>query len=474
MNVLELLTEKKDLDLNRVAFAALGKLDRAATFGDLLGLAAGAQKTLREDAGLKPGDTVLVAALIGPALYASVMALLGLGVTVILVEPFLPVHEIDRLISRVKPKAFLASRMGMIWGFRTASIRKIPRWIRPESFRPAPAARFEVLSVDPSHPGTVAFSSGTTGGAKGVVRTHGGLQNQNRIITRAVNLDRYAGPDLTIFANLVLANLAIGRGSVFVPPPRGKRMWGAELLRLNDLPAALKPETLTSGPGFLKSLLAQSGVEIPTLRSVHIGGALTDCWIFEEGFRRFPDAGWTHVYGSSEAEPVALSDARVAVEKSRAQGYFQTLYVGDVIPDIRTSVEADGLWVAGPHVGPFYLENEAENLGNKRRDAEGTIWHFMGDRVGLDRSGAWFQGRSGQTAEDFKLEQAIYSKLESSASFVHRDPRSGGAILVGENLARRAAEIRAAFPAVSKVEERKIVRDRRHRARIDRKKTLGR
>ena len=466
MNTLELLTQKKDIDPNRVAIHTLGSSQKPVRFEALMQWSASAQIGLIKNAGLKTGDSVLIADRITPMLYASVMAVLGLGATVILVEPFLPVSEIETLIEGLKPKVFLASRLGMLWGLRVPAIRRIPHWIRPQTLDREKSTGFHVESVLPSHPGIITFTSGTTGKSKGVVRTHGALQTQNQVITKAGNLDQFKGPDLAIFANMVLANLAIGRGSVFIPPPGKGKLWGKELLQIPRLPKELLPETLTCGPAFLKSLLHFSEIQIPSLQSIHVGGALTDCWIFEEGFQRFADARWVHVYGSSEAEPVALSDARVAVRKSRSRGYFQALYVGEAIAEITPSIEEKGLWVKGPHVGAFYLFNEAENQAHKRKDADGSVWHFMGDRIVSDTEGWWLKGRAQQSLADFELEQKIYSRLQSSASFIHVEKENPSEkILVGEKIEK--------FPEVSQTLKRKIVRDRRHRARIDRVKTLG-
>ena len=91
-----------------------------------------------------------------------------------------------------------------------------------------------------------------------------------------------------------------------------------------------------------------------------MGGALTDCGIFERGFTKWPNVDWKHLYGSTEVEPVAVADARVAVSKSRARSYFQTLYLGQPIADIQYELEPNTVWVTGPHVCPRYLTNEEE------------------------------------------------------------------------------------------------------------------
>ncbi len=422
---------------------------------------AGAAQIQFQKLGLKHGDSVLLADQISAPLYAAIMAVLGLGATVILVEPFLPVSEIDHIIQNLKPKVFVASTLGQLWGARVSSIRKIPNWIRAKALCSSNRTeKFRVESVSPDAAGIITFTSGTTGKSKGVVRTHAGLTAQNSAIRLAGNFEQYQKPDLAIFANLTLANLGMGRGTIFIPPKWRPR----DIARLNSLPDKWKPETLSGGPAFLNHFLNQD--VLPDLKSIHIGGALTDCSVFERGFKRFPNSRFYHVYGSSEAEPVSFSDARLAVEASRAKGYIQTLLLGNPIPEIKTRFEPEGLWVTGPHSCRLYIGNEEENKKTKLKDPDGTIWHFMGDRIKKEENGLWFAGRAQQSESDFKLEQQIYSFLGHTSCFLFREQDK--LVLSGENLKKRTAGLHQKFPEIEKIQQKKIIRDRRHRARIDR------
>ena len=196
---------------------------------------------------------------------------------------------------------------------------------------------------------------------------------------------------------------------------------------------------------------------------------MSDCEQFERAFTHFgAETRFLHVYGSSEAEPVAFSDAREAVRLSREKGFFQTLFLGKPVSGIRISSTPEGLWVTGDHVCKSYVGNEDESLHHKRSDSEGDVWHFMGDRVEESENGLWFRGRSFQSLQEFELEQRVYSHLGHSAAHVGRDPLSGHLVLRGEGLRSRASEILRHFTEIHSVSETRIVRDRRHRSRIDR------
>jgi hypothetical protein len=91
----------------------------------------------------------------------------------------------------------------------------------------------------------------------------------------------------------------------------------------------------------------------------------------------------------------------------------------------------------------------------------------MGDRVTQEEDGLWYQGRSFQAEKDFELEQSIYQHLGHTRGFVFLNP-SQERVFSGEGVRGKAKSIMKRFPEIIKVQEKKIIRDRRHRARIDR------
>ncbi len=432
------------------------------TFADLRDLSERVQRLCRSK-GVAPGDSVLLFEGIGPGLYASVLGILAMGASVVLVEPWMKVGDLHRIMALVKPRLFLTNTLGKLWGLRIPSVRSIPNWAGTRSLkRMALGKGMHLEQVSEDTPAVMVFTSGTSGNPKGIVRTHGFLAQQQQILTRDLDLDRFPGPDLSIFANFVLSNLASGRCSVIIP-----HKWPEPVLKKVDtLPEQLQPVTMACGPAFLKRLLGSAKVR--RLKSVHVGGALSDCQVFEEGFKQWPEARWHLVYGSSEVEPVTMWDARSAVKQSRSRDCFQTLFLGGPVPEISFSIEPDSLWVSGPHVCPGYIANDDANRRYKRKDEEGRIWHCMGDRVIADDAGWWFAGRSEQRLQDFQLEQRIYSLVGSSDSFVFRNGKDE-LFLLGSNLTPFQDRIKNECKEISRVVEARVYRDRRHRAKIDRR-----
>ncbi len=458
MNCIEIFAERQKEVKDNLALWCPGQ--EKMSFGELYSLAARIQIELLKQ-GLRPEDPVLVFEGLSPRLYATILALLSTGATILFVEPWMPLKKIEHVIQTAKPRFFLAGVVGKLWGLRVPAIRKIPNWISVNSLAKATkTGELKIESVPGEVPGIITFTTGTTGKPKGVVRHQSYLLEQYRVFSKSLSINDHSGPDLCIFANFALANLAAGRGSLIIPSGWKKK----HLKQLDHFSAKEKPETMTSGPAFLMRLM-ELGVA-RDLKSIHIGGALTDCAIFEKGFAHWPKTHWMHLYGSSEAEPVALADAEEAVRKSREKGLFQTLYLGKPISEVEARVEDKGLWITGPHVCPKYFANEDENRIHKHTDEKGRVWHAMGDRIEEDSSGWWYSGRAQQSRADFTLEQNIYSHLQSSNAFLHRDKDK--LIVYGKNLEKRKGELLKAFPSLTDCFSAPIVRDRRHRARIDR------
>ncbi|MBI3790041.1 MAG: acyl--CoA ligase [Gemmatimonadetes bacterium] len=447
--------------------------DGVVTYAEFARLAAQAQAVARDER-WRPAAPVLLLAQPDAAVLATVVGLMGLGIPVLFVEPWLPLAEIAHVLRLAPPQGFIAGRLGQLWGLRMRAVRAIPSWVplARVARRPAPSP-LVMDDLAGEHVATIAFSSGTTGRPKGLVRTHAHMRALHDALGGTPDRLVAAGPDLAIFPNFALLHIGSGRGALLVPPERRART----LRQVAALPRALRPTSCTCGPAVLAALTAQAADgAFATLRALHVGGASTDCLTFERAFARWPDAHVTHLYGGSEVEPAALADAREAVRLSRARGYIQTLALGAPHEALRTRLSDDGLWVSGPTVAPAGIGEAAELARTLTTDAEGRTWRCTGDRIAADADGWWFAGRASQPADEFALEQRIYAALGTTACFVARDAR-GRLGLYGEGIIRAVRlegdDFARAFPEVDVVRDVRIARDRRHGARIDRSRSLA-
>ncbi len=233
-----------------------------------------------------------------------------------------------------------------------------------------------------------------------------------------------------------------------------------------------RPETLSLNPAFLKLLSEEGHSEhLTSLTRIIIGGALSDNPVLEKAFNHFEQARFLHLYGGSEAEPVSFIDAKIAREKSLAQGFYQTLCVGQPIPQIKYKFKENILWVHGPNVAGEYIGDVSQNLGIKEKDSEGHLWHCMNDRILMHDNNFWFHGRGNQRLDDFILEQQIYTLLQKSDSFICRE--NDHLILIGENVESKILLLKEHFPQIEVFINAKIERDARHRSRINRDLTIA-
>ncbi len=409
------------------------KREGTVSFGQIYRSAAQMQ-TIAKSNRIVQGDCVLIFGKPSASLYAAVIGLLGIGCTPIFIEPWLPLAEIEEIIAARRPKLFVSNLLGRLWGLRIGAIRKIPSWV---SFPNKPnESKLEAIPLPEDHPGFMTFTTGTTGGSKGIVRTHGVLRSQAAVLSKYLCL--HGSSDLCALPNFVFLNLSMGRCSVLASDQKAFR----------KIPKELSPNSVSCGPHFLKKLI-ENKERFPALKSFHIGGALAPCSLYEQGFESWPLAKWTQVYGSTEAEPVAIADAREVVQKCKGRNHFQTLFLGRPIPELQTRIDESGvLWVSGSHV---------------------SGWHNMGDRIEADEEGWWYRGRSTQPQSDFLLEQEISSFLKSDEILI-----ANGRYLLAEGIGANREALLKRFPHLLDAIECKIYRDRRHRSRIDRKKTIER
>ena len=187
---------------------------------------------------LEKGDYALLAIEVCPALYTLTTALLAKGITIILVEPWMPLERIERIISNLNPVP-IASRIGQIWGARVAAVRSIPNWIYLGDLIEKNRLSKDLDLIEKSKPSTQRFSLYLAHcDSKGVVRTHAYLQDQYSVLDRLLNLSHFEGPDLCIFANFAMANLVAGRASLLIPSAWRKNISRADLYTSSGLQAA--------------------------------------------------------------------------------------------------------------------------------------------------------------------------------------------------------------------------------------------
>ena len=177
-------------------------------------------------------------------------------------------------------------------------------------------AKFCMMEVEESTPAIVSFTSGSSGEPKGVERNHGYLIRQRNVLKKYLHYDDLTKLDLTVFTNLTMLNLILGKGSLVVDSKWTKRT----LEDLDKLPDDYTVDTLATAPEFLRRLTRWT--RKLNLSHIHLGGALGNVKDYQKAIARFPHAEMKLVYGSTEAEPVSFCDLKKSIKKSKENRFF--------------------------------------------------------------------------------------------------------------------------------------------------------
>ncbi|HEX4948836.1 MAG TPA: AMP-binding protein [Blastocatellia bacterium] len=269
-----------------------------------------------QEAGLQPGDTVLVVHPMSVELYVALLAILRLGLTAMFIDPSAGREHLKRCCALHPPQAFIGSPKAHLLRFVAPALRRIPhkfviglpvpgakvlQWIWPDwmawleiigvllyvfalkfgnligirrrrilmtrgHLHPAPEfasaspeeticslhKRQKIVPVADDHPALITFTSGSTGQPKAAVRTHGFLRAQHRVLEKSLSLT--AGEiDLTTLPIFVIANLASGVLSVI--PSVDLRFPG----KIDPAPVVqqiqrMKPHSTAASPAFLERI----------------------------------------------------------------------------------------------------------------------------------------------------------------------------------------------------------------------------
>ncbi|HVG07395.1 MAG TPA: AMP-binding protein [Thermoanaerobaculia bacterium] len=413
MNVLSILTDIAGRHPDRPALI-LGK--ESITFSDLRERIDRASSGLQKE-GLQPGDRAIVMIPMSIDLYVAMLALLDLGAVAVFVDPWIGWKQIASFAAFAEPRAYLGIPRSHALRLLSRQLRSIPITVTTgKRLGPVPARRTlseieepagdgAVHASQPDDPALISFTSGSSGEPKGANRTHRFLLAQHRAL--AAEFPAKEGDvDMPMFPVFALNNLAVGVPSV-VPAMDFRRVDRVDAAAILRQMREHGVTTCTASPPFFDRLAATR--QNPGLRRILTGGAPVSDAQLMAWRRAFPGTEILVAYGSTEAEPVAHLSAEERLEaKSDIRPSSPGFCAGRPIERIRAKVirigdeqvrglpagEIGELVVTGDHVCRDYYRNPKAVKENKITDAEGAIWHRMGDTGYFDSQGRfWIAGR---------------------------------------------------------------------------------
>ena len=358
------------------------------------------------DLGIRPGDRVLVLESNVGELFMILVSVIWAGATATLPPLSLPLHRALRVAAAARPTAVIAPLP--IWpvalmmaGLRSAPLRLTSRrWRFPGTVSLEALARHRPVApslVADDSPAIVSFTTGSTGVAKPIIRTHGVLRAQHDALSALRHLDE-TEVDLAGLPMLVLHNLGSGVTSVPAPRGAGTPTFGS---RVRSALATTGARSAAGFPHLFESALggARPG-ELGRLRSIYLGGTRVRVALLAGLKVAAPGARATVVYGSTEVEPIAAIGADDYVNALAAHEPAAGVCVGSVLAGLELRLASSTLGARGTRL-PATVGQILVRGARAAGGTGGEGWVETGDlgRVG-DDGRLWLLGRSSNAVGD--------------------------------------------------------------------------
>jgi long-chain acyl-CoA synthetase len=312
----------------RLAHPALVWDGGALSWLELEGRAAGLARRLARQ-GVGAGDVV---ALLLPNSWGLVAALWGglaLGATVAPLNPLLAGDERERILRHLGPKAVVDAA-------------------------PAEEAADPMEIADPSAPGIILYTSGSTGQPKGTLLSHAAL---------AVANESWAGPvmalapDDRVLAALPLAHSFGLNGALLAPLLAGVTVVLQERFSPEETLGAIGRHRVTVFPGvatmFARILEspALAGADVSSLR-LAVSGAAPCPWPLAREWRQRTGVRIVRGYGMTELfRPISYQAAESTDHPDS---------IGRAVPGVELRLVDDELWIRSPAAMDGYLRAPEE------------------------------------------------------------------------------------------------------------------
>ena len=319
------------------------------TFTQLTQRVNAARQTL-QTRNIRTGDICMVAIPVSLQAIVVTLALMAEGAVPLLPPAGMRFGQWKRIRKQYQVKAIVtnpspAFKVKLLCLFSQVKLTKIGEGLIESSRR----ASTEVVDTQTA---LITFSSGSTGHPKAIERSHAVLVHQHQAIlnqfpTKAGQLD------FPLFPNILLHNLAAGLGTVMPRIPSFR----LEALSPEAVIHQLRQEkvhSLTGNVFYFTRLIAYAlryDIQLPTVEAVGVGGSPVPEPLLRQLQQVFCSATVYVIYGSSEAEPIAVR--AFTDSKDPLLGYA----VGEIhqwleykLNFISPLSKAGELLVKGPHV----------------------------------------------------------------------------------------------------------------------------
>jgi len=344
-------------------------------------------------AGVEPEDRVLIGLPDGPEFVATLFGTLKLGAVVVMVNPSLPVADVERLLDYTRARVVVTHRdhaTAFDDAARGTPLTRHVLQVGDPAFDREVAAAPSALETFPSHRDDAAiwlFSGGTTGRPKAVMQTHRSFANTTQHYARGVM--GYNGLDVTLsvpklyFGYATGSNLlfpfAVGASAVLFPEPVTPEV-------IFDRIRRYRPTVLVNVPTMIHKMVSHPDAKQQNLSSLRV------CTSAGEALPAELHEAWTRTFG------VELLDGLGTAEMwhiflSNRPGAARPGTLGQEVPGFEIKVCNDaGRELARGETGWLWVRGDSRAIGywqqmEKTMEVFRGEWVVTGDLVRMDAAG---------------------------------------------------------------------------------------
>ena len=365
---------------------------------------------LRET-GVQAGDRVAVLVLPSAELVALAYAIWSLGASIVVVDSTLGIRGMKRALRSADPSFVITIPKGRAVLTGGPRHRRVISWssLKKKAASVDCSGWRGAEPPDPTGEAVVAFTSGATGPAKGVVYTAERVARTRDLLREHYGLDSSDGL-IAAFPPWILLGPALGLPSI-LPRMDLTKPESLTAAALADAAAELPGSVLWASPAALRAVLATADRLTPfdhaALHSIRLAlgaGAPISRTILTQLAHLLPSASVRTPYGMTECLPVAEAQAPEILDAGRGDGVL----VGRPLPGVRVCISAvddHGRAVGAPSDAPNVLgevligaahgKSHYDRLwATEHRASRDRGFHRSGDLGHLDDQGRlWIEGR---------------------------------------------------------------------------------
>ena len=363
--------------------------------------------------------------------FSLTFALFKLGAVPVLIDPGMGIRNLGICLEEAQPEAFIGipkahlARRILRWGKKsirltvTTGAKILGGKYSLEQLREMATEQGPLPTADTAaeEVAAILFTSGSTGVAKGVVYTHGIFAAQVDML-RSIYGIKPGEIDLSTFPLFALFGPALGMTAV-VPPMDPTKPAEADPRKIIATLERFQVTNLFGSPALINRVGrygVEHGTKLSHLKRVISAGAPVPAVVLERFTQLLPVGVQLFTpYGATESLPVAnigsdtiLKETRFQTEQGKGVCIGQPVagmsaciipISDEPVPTLTESMkrppgEIGEIAVSGPVVTSQYHGRDQATRMAKMHDAEGRLWHRMGDLGYVDASGRlWFCGR---------------------------------------------------------------------------------